>query len=240
MEQRDNIILELNQVSAGYNGAMTIYSIDLKVAKGEIVLLVGANGAGKSTLLRTIFGFIKPTSGKIYLKSELLNDLPPHIRAKKGISYMFQDRRIFHSLTVEENILVAHMNNPYKTKVSIDTIYQRYPLLALKRNSMAGLLSGGEQQLLAIARALMQTPSILLLDEPSAGLSPKIANQIFSNVRELANEGIACLMVEHRIKEAVSISNRVIGLKSGEIQFTKNSSAIDSESELVHSLFFMY
>lgn len=219
-------VLELKGVSARYNRIPVIQEVNLNIRAGEVLLITGPNGSGKSTLLKTISGFLKPSSGSLIYRGAPLNGFPPNARARMGISYVFQDRRIFPRLTVEENLKIALQKKDCHRTSAIDDVYDRYPTLAQKRRVPGGLLSGGEQQMLAIGRALVQNPKVILFDEPSNGLSPRLTEETFSQIQSLAKEKVACLLVEHRVEEALEYADRVVRMKEGRICFVHPASKL--------------
>jgi ABC-type branched-subunit amino acid transport system ATPase component len=229
--------LELRNIKAGYNGVPIIKEISLAINPGETVLIVGPNGAGKSTLLKTIFGFLKATEGSIYYNGKCLNPIPPHDRVKYGISYVFQEKRIFTRMSVEDNLKVAFQKNGHTIEKALNSVYKKYPVLKQKKKDKAGWLSGGEQQMLAIGRVLMQKPGIILFDEPSAGLAPKTEKEVFCQIKNLADQGITCILVEHRIEEAMKIADRLIGMKDGQICLDKTCSNFLEDRKAVLELF---
>lgn len=220
MERYDKI-LRLKNVDSGYNGATIIQDINFHVYGGEVLLVIGSNGSGKSTLLRAIMGFTRIKKGEISYFGQILNGVHIHDRVKNGISYVFQERRIFNNLTVNDNLKIAFLNNGESLSNSLDNVYTKYPILFEKRYNNAGWLSGGEQQILAIARVLMQKPKIILFDEPSAGVAPKFIDKILSEIKNLASSGIACIIVEHNIKKIIGLVDSIIGLRNGHIGFYK-------------------
>lgn len=229
--------LELRNIKAGYNGIPIIKEIDLTINPGETLLIVGPNGAGKSTLLKVIFGFLNVMEGSIYYNGKWLNSMPSHDRVKHGISYVFQEKRIFTNLTVEENLKIAFQRNGPTYEKALGSVFTKYPVLKQKRKDRAGWLSGGEQQMLAIGRVLVQKPGIILFDEPSAGLAPKIAGEVFRQIETLANEGISCVLVEHRIEEAMKIADRLLGMKDGQIYLNRKCSDFVDDKKSVLELF---
>lgn len=234
-------MLKINNLESGYSKVSVLKNINLDIKPKEVILIIGSNGAGKSTLLKTIFGFNKVKNGEIHYNGLLINNMPVFDRVKMGISYVFQDRRIFGSRTVEDNLRLAFINSgTIRFKESVENIYNQFPILFEKKKTISGILSGGEQQQLAIGRALIQRPKLILFDEPSAGLSPKFAEEFFLLIKDLAiGDGITCVLVEHRIKEALKISNRVVGLKDGNIKYIEECKDIlyNNKMDLITELF---
>ncbi len=202
-------MLEIKNLTAGYGGPIIIENIHIKIAEGEIVTLIGPNGAGKSTVLKSIFGLTQIHSGEISFFNQNLIGLKTSDITLHGICYVPQGRSVFPSLTVEENLLVgAYINN-------LEYVYSKFPKLHERRKQYARLLSGGEQQMVALGRALMRKPQLLLLDEPSIGLAPKIVEEVFEKILEIRREGTSILMVEQNANMALSVSNRGYVLELG-------------------------
>jgi branched-chain amino acid transport system ATP-binding protein len=212
-------LLVLENVSVNYGVIQAIKSVSLTVKEGEIVALIGANGAGKSTTLRAISGLSKPASGKIYFDSEVISGMSPDIIVKKGISQCPEGRGIFLNLSVEENLDLGAWTQKNKATLKQDLEYsfELFPRLKERRKQNAGTLSGGEQQMLTIARALMAHPKILLLDEPSLGLAPQIIERIFDIIVKINKEGKTVLMVEQNALQALEISHRGVVLETGHV-----------------------
>jgi branched-chain amino acid transport system ATP-binding protein len=212
-------MLITKNLTAGYKGIEVIKDIDFKISPGEIVAIIGPNGAGKSTFLKSIFNLTEVYSGRIYFKDKDITDLETHDLIYYGISYVPQGRLVFSNMTVLENLEMGAFifDDKKLIKNNLDHIYREFPVLKRKKDELAGNLSGGEQQTLAIARALMQSPSLLLLDEPSLGLAPKIINEIFDKISKLKSEGISIIIVEQNAKKAVEIADRTYILEDGKI-----------------------
>ena len=212
-------MLRLENIRAGYGKKEVLHGVSFVVPKARICAILGPNGAGKSTLLKVIAGMIRPVEGKIYFEGEDMTDLPVHERVRKGIGYFMQGGQVFPSLTVAENLELGVMQLSSEDKEkSISTALGIFTNLRNMLDKRAGLLSGGERQALALAMILVQNPKIILLDEPSAGLAPKLAQDILNRVRQL-NQclGITVLLVEQRVREALSIAHRAVVLVGGEI-----------------------
>jgi len=212
-------MLKIMELKSGYNGMEILHGIDLEVKPAEIVALIGPNGAGKSTVLKSIFNLSDIYSGKIIFKYKDITKLPTHELILLGISYVPQGRQIFSDMTVRENLEMGAfvINKVDVIKKEIDDIFQKFPFLKEKQNTLASTLSGGQQQILSIARALIQNPVLLLMDEPSLGLSPKATGEIFEIIKNINKEGISVLIVEQNAKQAVSIAHKTYVLESGEI-----------------------
>ncbi len=217
----DTPILEVKDVSSYYGQIQALKGVSMHINPGEIVTLIGANGAGKSTLLMTIFGSPRARTGQILYKGQNLLRLPPHKIAAQGIAQVPEGRRIFPKMTVEENIMIgtlpigdAHMDEDRQH------MFELFPRLKERRNQRAGTLSGGEQQMLAIARALMSRPDMILLDEPSLGLAPLVVRQIFSVLKELGKSGKTIFLVEQNANHALKLADRAYVMVTGEIRMT--------------------
>jgi branched-chain amino acid transport system ATP-binding protein len=212
-------ILELRKVNAGYGKVEVLHDLDLRVNQGEIVTLLGANGAGKSTLLRTLFGQPRPGSGEILFRGRSIAGLPAHEVAKLGIAHAPEGRRVMPKMTVIENLQIgAHISDPRTFEADAGKVFSLFPRLAERRGQRAGTMSGGEQQMLAIGRALMQRPSLLLLDEPSLGLAPLVIKQIFDAIRDInEKDGITILLVEQNVIQALGIADRGYVLQTGRV-----------------------
>lgn len=209
-------ILECNGIAAGYvKGLNILQGVDLVVSEGEIVSIIGPNGAGKSTLLKAIMGLINVSAGRFYINGTDKTNLPTHKIVNEGIGYVPQVENVFASLTIEENIEIGAWSlNKYR-KSSVNKILEDFPMLNERKKEKAGNLSGGQRQILALARSLVTSPSLLLLDEPSAGLSPVAINEVFSTIKEINDKGVSILLVEQNAKRALSFSNRGYVLDQG-------------------------
>lgn len=212
-------MLKVSDLNVYYGAIHAIHNVSLEVRKGEIVSLIGANGAGKTTILHTITGLKKAQSGTIFLQGKDLLVIPPYQIVSKGMAHVPEGRRIFASMTVEENLELGAYSCYKQSDVQqdIEIIYRRFPRLFERRRQVAGTLSGGEQQMLAMGRALMSKPQILLLDEPSMGLSPLLVKEIFVIIQELNQSGITVLLVEQNAQMALSIANRAYVLETGHV-----------------------
>jgi ABC-type branched-subunit amino acid transport system ATPase component len=210
------IILQAENITAGYTTEVNIlYDVGIRLKSGQIVSVIGPNGAGKSTLLKTIFGILKPTNGKIRLKDEDITGLKPDKVANKGISYVPQVDNVFPSLTIQENLEMGAFirNDDYSQR--LNEIYELFPILGDRRKQKAGQLSGGQRQMVAMGRALMVDPQVLLLDEPSAGLSPKLVDMIFEKIRDINKTGVSMIIVEQNAREALKMANHGYVLAMG-------------------------
>ena len=215
-------MLELKNVHTYYGNIHALKGISLTVNEGEIVTLIGSNGAGKTTTLRTIQGLLRPREGTILLNGEALEKLPPHLIVQRGISQSPEGRLIFSNMTVRENLEMGAYQRNDKDGIArdMDHVYTMFPRLRERMTQRGGTLSGGEQQMLAMGRALMARPRVMLLDEPSMGLAPILVDQIFQIIKTLNEEGTTILLVEQNARLALSIANRGYVLETGEIVLT--------------------
>ena len=209
-------MLSVNEISVGYQELLAIHEVSFEVRKGEVVSLVGSNGAGKSTLIKTIAGLLHPKKGEIYFNKEPIHNTPPYEIVKKKISMIPEGRRLFGRLSVLDNLLLGAYPLDSKEKgEALENVFELFPILKERSNQRADTLSGGEQQQLAIARGLMSRPSLLMLDEPSLGLMPKLVSEIFKIIHEISQNGVTVLMVEQNVFEALQISHRAYVLQTG-------------------------
>ncbi len=215
MDSTENIILKVEDITAGYGSADILRGVFLELMEGEIVSIIGPNGAGKSTLLKAILGFLKPSKGKILLKGENINKLKPDMIVAKGVSYVPQVQNIFPSLTVQENLEMGAFLRNDNIAVRMQEMFELFPILRERRNQKAGQLSGGQRQLVAMGRALMLDPQVLLLDEPSAGLAPLYVEMIFEKVKDINSSGVSIVLVEQNAIEALTLSHRGYVLATG-------------------------
>ncbi len=213
------MLLEVKGLEASYGELKVLWGINLEVGKGEIVALVGPNGAGKTTLLRTIVGIVKEDKGDIIFEGKRLNDLPPYERVKLGISLVPEGGELFPYMTVQENLDIGAYLPEARRKYqeNLEFVFTLFPRLKERRNQLAGTLSGGERQMLAIGRALMSSPKILMFDEPSLGLAPNLALNVLKTIQELNKEGYTILLVEQNVRLALKISNRGYVIENGRI-----------------------
>lgn len=212
-------MIRIQNLKSGYNGTEVLHKLNLNVAAGELVALIGPNGAGKSTVLKSIFSLADIYAGKIFFKDKDITNLKTHELIEIGVSFVPQGRQVFTDMTVLENLQMGAfvISDQKIVEANISDVFKKFPILKNKQKELAGNLSGGQQQLLAIARALIQNPQMLLLDEPSLGLDPKTMNEIFKKIEEIKNEGIAILMVEQNAKQATEIADRTYVLENGEV-----------------------
>jgi branched-chain amino acid transport system ATP-binding protein len=211
-------VLEVAGLTVRYGVVTALRSVDLEVRQGEIVVVLGPNGAGKSTLMRTIAGVHRPAAGSVRLEGRPLPSGSPEDVTRRGVSLVPEGRRIFAGLTVEENLRLGGTPRPAgDASASMDRIFERFAVLRERRHQVAGTLSGGEQQQLAIARALMAQPRVILYDEPSLGLAPLIVDRIFALIAELRDEGVTTVLVEQNARRALELGDRGYVLSSGQV-----------------------
>ena len=212
-------VIKLQDIETFYGEIRALKGISLEVQAGEIVTLIGSNGAGKTTTLRTISGQLKPRNGKIYFKDQSIEKIPPHEIAALGIAHVPEGRKIFPRLTVEENLEMGAFRIPDNARIreNMKKVFDLFPRLEERRKQKGGTLSGGEQQMLAMARALMSDPTILLLDEPSMGLAPLLVDHIFQVIKDLNEAGMTILLVEQNALKALKIANRGYVLQTGTV-----------------------
>ena len=211
-------MLSIDKLRSGYGKIEVLHDVDLTIERGQIVTLIGANGAGKTTLLKTISGLIRPTAGTIEFDGRSIARRPPHKIVGLGLSQVPEGRAILKRMTVLDNLRMgAFIRSDSEIGRDIDAVFERFPALAERRQQIAATLSGGEQQMLAIGRALMARPSLLLLDEPSLGLAPKFITRIFLTLRELKKEGKTILLVEQNARQALQVADRGYVMERGRI-----------------------
>ncbi len=220
-------LLEVNNLEVSYGVIRALKGISFKVEKGEIVSLIGANGAGKTTTLHTVTGLIRPSAGSVIYKGCELTKVPAHKIVSMGLVHVPEGRRIFQNLSVYDNLLMGAYSQKDKTKVeeNMKLVFSLFPRLEERKKQMAGTLSGGEQQMLAMGRALLSDPETIVLDEPSMGLSPLLVSEVFEIIKTFRENGKTVLLVEQNAKKAMSISDRVYVLETGAI--VKEGSAAD-------------
>ena len=212
-------MLQVKNLEVAYGGIHAVKGIDLEIKQGELVALIGANGAGKTTTLKTLVGMVKPAGGDIFFNGQSIARMPAHEHVGNGLVMVPEGRGIFSRLTVEENLLMGAYvrNDKAAIKQDLERVYTLFPRLKERMKQLAGTLSGGEQQMVAIGRALLSRPKLLLLDEPSMGLAPIIVQKIFEIIRMIAAEGVTMLLVEQNAKLALQTANRGYVMESGHI-----------------------
>ena len=217
----NNPMIEINGLASGYvKGLNILQGVDLVLKEKEVVSIIGPNGAGKSTLLKAVMGLIPIFGGKIYFKGNELIDIKSHELAQKGIAYVPQVSNVFQSLTIEENLQIGLWSTKKGHSNLFKEIYSMFPILKEKRKDKAGNLSGGQRQLLALGRALISKPEVLLLDEPSAGLSPKAIDEVFQYIKSINKNGVSIILVEQNAKRALRFCNRGYVLDQGRNAYT--------------------
>ena len=215
MANIDSIILKVENATVGYTKIDILHGVNLLLETGEIVAIIGPNGAGKSTLLRTIFGFLMPRKGKVILKDEDITGMKPEKIVRKGISYVPQIENVFPSLTIQENLEMGAFTRTDDYSGRLQEIFEIFPVLKERKHHRVGTLSGGQRHMVAMGRALMLDPEILLLDEPSAGLAPKFVSLIFEKIKDINSTGVSMILVEQNAKEALSMADRGYVLATG-------------------------
>jgi branched-chain amino acid transport system ATP-binding protein len=227
-------LLKLNDLHISYGGIKAVKGISLHVDQGELVTLIGANGAGKTTVLKAIVGLLKPVSGDIQYDGKSIAALPTHAIAQRGLALVPEGRGVFPGLTIEENLQMgAYIRNDRAAIAEdIEIAYSRFPRLKERAKQTAGTLSGGEQQMLAISRALMSRPKLLLLDEPSMGLAPIMVQKIFSVVREVAATGVTILLIEQNAKLALQVSHRAYVMDGGLVTLEGESKTLLNDARV--------
>ena len=227
------IILKADNITAGYTREVNILSdVNLRLQQGQIVTIIGPNGAGKSTLLKTIFGILKPSNGKISLKDEDITGLKPDKVAQKGISYVPQVDNVFPSLTIQENLEMGAFIRDDDYSPRLKEIYELFPVLGERKKQKAGQLSGGQRQMVAMGRALMVDPQVLLLDEPSAGLSPKLVDMIFEKIIDINKTGVSMIIVEQNAREALKMADHGYVLAMGRNVLDDSGDALLANEEV--------
>lgn len=226
MAQNNEVLLKVDNLEVCYGMIRAIKGISFEIRKGEIVALIGANGAGKTTTLHTVSGLLKPSGGSIVFKGEDISKVPAHKIVYMGMAHVPEGRRIFQQLSVYENLKLGAYTRSNKQEIeeSIRMVYEHFPRLEERKNQIAGTLSGGEQQMLAMGRALMSKPEIVLMDEPSMGLSPLLVKEIFAIIEELHKAGTTILLVEQNAKMALGVADRAYVLETGSIAMSGKAS----------------
>ena len=228
------MLLEAENLYVRYGNVQALHGIDLRVRQGEIVTILGANGAGKTTTLRAISGLLRPAQGEIRFESQPIHKLPAHRLVAMGIAQSPEGRRVFGTLTVRENLDLGAFSRHDRTQIAktLRWIHDLFPVLAQRRDQLAGTLSGGEQQMLAIGRGLMGRPNLLLLDEPSLGLAPIIIAQIFQILKEIREEGVTIFLVEQNAHRALQLADRGYVLENGRIVLADSGANLLANDEV--------
>lgn len=228
------MLLEVKDLMVSYGAIQAVKGISFDVGEGEIVTLIGANGAGKSTTLKTISGMMRPTSGSIKFRGEEVTTRAPHIIVAEGVAHVPEGRRMFANLTVHENLLLGAftVNDRDAVARSMERVFARFPRLKERINQPAGTLSGGEQQMLAMGRGLMSQPKLMMLDEPSMGLSPILVQQVFDIIREINQAGTSILLVEQNAFMALSIASRAYVLETGHVVLSGDAATLRADPKV--------
>ena len=228
-------LIEVNNVVAGYGGAPILNGVSIAIEQSDIGVIVGPNGAGKSTTLKAVFGLLKVASGSIvFAGEEVTNSLPDKL-VPRGLSFVPQEKNVFTSLTVEENLEMGAFTRKDDFTTTIDWVYDMFPVLKEKRRQQAGELSGGQRQMVAMGRALMSQPRLLMLDEPSAGLSPRYVLEIFEQIIKVNKAGVGILMVEQNARQALAFASRGFVLANGQNRFTGTGPELIADPDVARS-----
>lgn len=229
MNSPDEVILKVEDVELGYGALQVVFNVSLDVKKNELIGLVGGNGSGKSTILRAISGMIKPWRGRILFKGEEISGLEPHQMAERGLAHVPMGRQLFPNLTVKDNILLGGYlpRQRAKRNTNLEKVFSLFPDVEKFSHMEAGSLSGGQQQMVAIGRALMLDPDLLIMDEPSLGLSPLYVKQVMQTIRQVADLGFPVLLVEQNIKQVLQVSDRAYVLENGRLVLDGPSSTLE-------------
>ncbi|HZO43516.1 MAG TPA: ABC transporter ATP-binding protein [Methylomirabilota bacterium] len=226
-------MLKVESIDVAYGEIRALKGVGLEVGQGEIVTILGNNGAGKTTTLKTISGLLKPSRGTITLENASLVDVPPHAIVSRGVAHVPEGRRIFNRLTVRENLMMgAYLRSDAGVGGDLERVFGLFPRLAERLTQVAGTLSGGEQQMLAIGRALMANPRLLLLDEPSMGLAPVLVEQIFDTITDINRQGMTILLVEQNAAMALSIAHRGYVLETGSIALAGTAAELSENADV--------
>jgi branched-chain amino acid transport system ATP-binding protein len=228
------MLLNIDNLAVSYGAIKALHGVSLQINRGEIVTLIGSNGAGKTTLLRTISGLLRATAGEIVFEDSQIQRLKPHEIVRLGVSHSPEGRQVFANLTVRENLLIGGYQQTSRAVLQedVEKAYSLFPVLAERREQKAGTLSGGEQQMLAMGRALMQHPKLLLLDEPSLGLAPLVIRKIFQIIREINAAGTTVFLVEQNAKQALGIAHRGYVLQTGRVIKTDDAKKLLADPDV--------
>ena len=227
-------MLKIEDLYVSYGMINAIKGVSFEVNEGEVVSLIGANGAGKTTILHTITGLLKPKSGSVMFEGKELTTTPAHEIVKLGMAHVPEGRRVFADLSVYDNLMLGAYTRKDKNEIAktLEMVYERFPRLEERKKQTAGTLSGGEHQMLAMGRALMSKPRIILMDEPSMGLSPLFVNEVFDIIKKISASGTTVLLVEQNAKKALSISDRAYVLETGKIALTGKASDLINDDKI--------
>jgi ABC-type branched-subunit amino acid transport system ATPase component len=233
-------VLRVEGLYASYGAVQVLRSVDLAVERGEIVALLGTNGAGKSTILRCISGVMKPDAGRVFLDDEDITGLPPEEAVRRGVCQVPGGRGLLPSLTIEENLRMGAYpirKDKSRVKAGFEKVYEAFPRLAERRTQLAGTLSGGEAQMLAVGRAFMTTPKLMMIDELSLGLAPLIVRDLVDRVREINAEGVSMILVEQSANLALTITDHSFFIEKGQVRFDGSSAELLQRDDLLRSVF---
>ena len=228
------MLLEVSNLTTAYRGLIAISDISIVVGEGEIVTVAGANGAGKSTLLKSIAGMEKPKSGSVSFTGERIDTIPAHLITSRGLAYVPENKRLFPRLSVYDNLRLGSYLHRAKAdrEAPLELVFKLFPRLQERLSQRAATLSGGEQQMLAISRALMTRPRLLMLDEPSQGIMPKLVDEIFAAIQLIRANGVTVLLVEQRLSESLEISDRAYVLQTGRVVMSGNAADVKTNPEV--------
>ena len=233
-------MLSIEYLHAAYGLSHVLQGVSLEGGAGEVVGLFGRNGVGKTTILKSIVGWVRPTAGSVQLDGVKLSGLRPDEICRRGIGFVPEDRRIFPGLSVEENLLLGRLQSPGRSRAALrqtlEHVYARFPRLRERRRQMGTTLSGGEQQMLAIARVLMGAPRVILIDEPTEGLAPMIAAEIFELISELAADGLLIFLVEQNVHRALDVASRFYAIQRGQVIMEGRSDDATARERLVAAI----
>jgi branched-chain amino acid transport system ATP-binding protein len=232
------LLLDVKNLNAGYDFLQVLWDVSLNVDRGEYVCLVGPNGAGKSTTLKSIAGLVKPTRGEILFNGESILELPGSKICQKGICYISEELNLFTQMTVKENLAMGaySIDNKKEKKRNLDFVFELFPQLKERKNQLAGTMSGGEQKMLAIARGIMFSPSLLLVDEPSLGLAPQLTRDVFNALEVLRKDGMTILLVEQNVNKSLQVTNRGYVIEKGKIVLEGKSNDL-TQDDYVRKIF---
>jgi branched-chain amino acid transport system ATP-binding protein len=237
-------LLEVTGLTAGYRGVPVLHEVNLKVRPGTICAVLGANGAGKSTLLRTLSGMVRPTTGDVVFNGQRLNGVPVEHLVRRGLAHVPEGRGVIAELTVEENLRLGGLfkynglfkHNRKQLRLALDSVYELFEPLAQRRHHLGHQLSGGERQMLALGRALVAQPTLLLLDEPSLGLAPRVVSRIMTLLRKLRDDsGLTVLLVEQNVRSALSVADDGVVMSLGRVVATADAKALSGDAQLRHA-----
>lgn len=230
----ETALLEIDGLHAHYGKSHVLHGVDLKVARNEVVSLVGRNGSGRSTTMKTIMGLVRPTAGRVRLQGRELAGARPYTICRAGLAYVPEEREIFPNLTVDENLRMGEQPPPPGAhRWGVSEMFDYFPRLKERRNTKAGSLSGGEQQMLTICRSLLGNPLVILIDEPTEGLAPKIVAQVGECIQDMHRKGVSVVLVEQKLTIALKVSSRVCVMGHGRIVFEGSPAQIKSDASLV-------